>query len=601
LTRDGFAIAIHLIQKKLAGQDVPSKLPPSLIPPSARVSALGTSPFSPANAESHQEPEPTTDLFLFDDAPPYSPLSQQPPNIFGDGSDLSALLVEKTEIEGALLRDKEEARELHKRMIEMDKHVEALKADVEKEAKQQKGLLAIVRKQLSTKESEKVKAEREHAEAVEELSSITGEKDTVDAELAIMTSLEPKVAQRTLSSDSLASQPIPMTPDNGPDLLALPPVKSNNPFERLAMSSLLLRRSPSPSIQGSKLPGSDLLPVAASSTFNSFSAVQTPANPKSSQPSGETMGKMPASVTPVNFSFDPGFDDGFDFASESASKTLEIEIQDLNKTTQQVEFDDTGPSTPFYLPPPYKDRTSRTFDSVFASAGFGSSPVLKVEDKPIIDSPPVLSRSDEPSISGFFPQPPSLTPVRYPQFRSSSVLYRSDEPQASMSGFLPQPPSLTPGRYPQFRSSSVLYRSDEPSISGSFPEPPSLTSGRYPQFRSSSVLSRSDEPSMSGFFPEPRSLTQSPQRRSSSVLYRSDEPSTSRFFPEPRSLTQSPQRRSSSVLYRSDEPSTSGFFSQPPSLRSPQPRSSSSSTSKDIHDKPKEPLAHHSKLGVRPI
>ena len=83
LTRDGFAIAMHLIQKKLAGQDVPSKLPPSLMPPSARVSTLGTSPFSPANAQSHQEPEPATDLFSFDDTPPSSALSQQPPNNFG--------------------------------------------------------------------------------------------------------------------------------------------------------------------------------------------------------------------------------------------------------------------------------------------------------------------------------------------------------------------------------------------------------------------------------------------------------------------------------------------------------------------------------------
>ena len=71
LTRDGFAVAMHLIQKKLAGQDIPSKLPPSLMPPSARVSALGTSPFLVAN---HQEPEPATDLFSFDDTPPSSPL-----------------------------------------------------------------------------------------------------------------------------------------------------------------------------------------------------------------------------------------------------------------------------------------------------------------------------------------------------------------------------------------------------------------------------------------------------------------------------------------------------------------------------------------------
>jgi epidermal growth factor receptor substrate 15 len=617
--------------------------------------------------------------------------------LIGAESDLSAIRVEKAEIEGAFLRDKEEARELHKRMIETGKQAEALKADVErlkKEAKQQKGLLAIARKQLSTKESEKGKAEREHAEAVEELSSITRDKDTVDAELAIMTSPEPKVARRTLSSDSLsfaASQPIPMTPD-----LSLPPVKSNNPFERLAMSSPLSQRSSSPfSIQGSappslssteptslppsttnevslELPEPDLL--AASSTFNSFSAVQTPASPKFSQLSGdlhlqsvlspatvndtdyfvtpptsvehgsdaslthpkerfpsldklpdsiptnamdslppkhlstadvdtnlvahlkeldieksddsdsdsndekplavlaaniskrptkstplsqgidtnssapasaptsafddifgpdnadevqthlpttgnpipsnvsivpsehtedtihtstqasnvagvnefdETMGKMPASATPANFSFGPGFDDNFDFASASASKTLEepkIEIQDRKKTTQKVEFDDifkdedvpktTGPSTPFYLPPTDKDRTSGTFDAIFA--GFESSPVLKLEDKPNVDSPTALSRSDEPSIPGSFPQLPSLT----------------------------TPPAQT-----------------------------IITS------------------------------------------------------PRPSDIKPTPLRERS-----------------PPPLRSPQqPRSSSSSSSKDNHDKPKEPQARHSKLSVRPI
>jgi epidermal growth factor receptor substrate 15 len=541
--------------------------------------------------------------------------------LIGAESDLSAIRVEKAEIEGAFLRDKEEARELHKRMIETGQQAEALKADVEKlkkEAKQQKGLLAIARKQLSTKESEKAKAEREHVEAVEELSSITRDKDAVDAELTVITSPEPTVAQRTLSSDSLdfaASQPIPMTPDSS----ALSPTKSNNPFERLAMSSPLLQRSPSPfSVQGVlsppslsstepaslplstaneislELPEPDLL--TTSSTFDSPSAVQTSASPEPSQPGGdlhlrtvlspatangtdyfvtpptsakhdsdaslthpqegfppldevpdsipttamdslssknlfpdvdtnldtrlkeldieesdsdsdsndekplavlaasiskqptkstspsqgidingsspasaptsafddifgsenadevqmhlattgnlipssisivpskhaegiihtssqalnvaganefdETMGKMPSSAAPANFSFDSGFDDNFDFTS--ASKTLEepkIETQEAKKTIQKVEFDDifrdddvpaTTALTPFYLPPP---ETSGTFDAVFA--GFESSAVPKVEDKPIVND---QTRSVEPLIPGSLP--PTLT------------------------------------------------------------------------------------------------------------------------------------------------------------------------------------------------
>lgn len=163
-------------------------------------------------------------------------------------SDLSAVRVEKAEIEGAFLRDKEEARDLHKRMVEAGQHAEALKADVEKlkkEAKQQKGLLAIARKQLSTKEAEKAKTEKEHEEAVAELNSVTTEKEGVEAEI---TSIEADIANlataaeeakhtRSLSPvDSLgfaAAQALPVSPE-----LASPTsVKSNNPFERLALSS----------------------------------------------------------------------------------------------------------------------------------------------------------------------------------------------------------------------------------------------------------------------------------------------------------------------------------------------------------------------------
>lgn len=68
LTRDGFAVAMHLIQKKLAGKDVPVTLPPSLVPPSARVAVSTSSPFSPAT----QTQQPAVDLFSFDDTPPPS-------------------------------------------------------------------------------------------------------------------------------------------------------------------------------------------------------------------------------------------------------------------------------------------------------------------------------------------------------------------------------------------------------------------------------------------------------------------------------------------------------------------------------------------------
>jgi hypothetical protein len=63
-------VAMHLIQKKLAGGDIPASLPPTLIPPSMRSTANGTSPFSPASPQFQQEV--THDLFSFDDTPPAS-------------------------------------------------------------------------------------------------------------------------------------------------------------------------------------------------------------------------------------------------------------------------------------------------------------------------------------------------------------------------------------------------------------------------------------------------------------------------------------------------------------------------------------------------
>lgn len=84
LTRDGFAVAMHLIQNKLAGKEIPATLPPSLVPPSARSALNSGSPFSPAT-QTQQHQEPAVDLFSFDDTPPASAAAQSssfsPPNI----------------------------------------------------------------------------------------------------------------------------------------------------------------------------------------------------------------------------------------------------------------------------------------------------------------------------------------------------------------------------------------------------------------------------------------------------------------------------------------------------------------------------------------
>lgn len=72
LTRDGFAVAMHIIMGRLAGKDIPSTLPPSLIPPSMRAAAVpSASPFHPPASESLKD-------LLWDDGPSSSPVTSQP-------------------------------------------------------------------------------------------------------------------------------------------------------------------------------------------------------------------------------------------------------------------------------------------------------------------------------------------------------------------------------------------------------------------------------------------------------------------------------------------------------------------------------------------
>jgi epidermal growth factor receptor substrate 15 len=70
LTKDEFAVAMHLIQNQLAGKDVPATLPLSLIPPAFRgLAGQGQSQMHVSPAQAHVEP--LRDL-LWDDTPPVS-------------------------------------------------------------------------------------------------------------------------------------------------------------------------------------------------------------------------------------------------------------------------------------------------------------------------------------------------------------------------------------------------------------------------------------------------------------------------------------------------------------------------------------------------
>ncbi|KIY64907.1 hypothetical protein CYLTODRAFT_380256 [Cylindrobasidium torrendii FP15055 ss-10] len=161
-------------------------------------------------------------------------------------SDLSAVRVEKSEVEQSLLRDKEEVRDLQRKMMEYSQQTESLKAETEKlkkEAKQQRGLLAIARKQLHSKEVERSKAASAKEEASDDHAAALREKAEIEAEIAkppIGFATPDRVVspgrERSFSEDSLsfaAAQPLPGSSAVSPSVKS---ANSNNPFH-LVMSS----------------------------------------------------------------------------------------------------------------------------------------------------------------------------------------------------------------------------------------------------------------------------------------------------------------------------------------------------------------------------
>lgn len=207
-------------------------------------------------------------------------------------SDLSAVRVEKVEIEGAFLRDKEDVRELHRKMAETGTEIVGLKLEIEKakkDAKQQKGLLAIARKQLIAKETEKSKVVKDLEDALEEVKEATSERESAQAGLkteddisvlqnghGTVQSPVVKSPETDLMSVAIA-QPLPTSMPVSPDP-ATPSgssMKTNNPFDRLTRSgSSASNRSHSP--------------------FKSF--------PDTTQVKTPTIGPVDAAIDPFRFS-----------------------------------------------------------------------------------------------------------------------------------------------------------------------------------------------------------------------------------------------------------------------------------------------------------
>lgn len=171
-------------------------------------------------------------------------------------SDLSALRADKAEIEGSVLRDKEEIRDLQRKLKVVGEQTTLTKAEVEKlkrDARQQKGLLAIARKQLTTAEENAEKARKEALAQQEELARIQEELDSTNAATEALYSAKGTsmtgtdgIASEAPTPDPVAfpaSVPLPETPEvQSPSIAA----KSNNPFGRLTRQNSTASNTASP-------------------------------------------------------------------------------------------------------------------------------------------------------------------------------------------------------------------------------------------------------------------------------------------------------------------------------------------------------------------
>lgn len=195
-------------------------------------------------------------------------------------SDLSGVRVEKSEVEQSLLHAKEEIRELQRKMTETGSTIEVVKAEVErakKEAKHQKGLLVVAKKQLATKEAEKAKISQELQEAVADAEEATRERETAEAELI----KEPKglntsnglpfAPSPSLSGRSVTSpaQPLPGSPGAPSPVIGSATAKSNNPFEHQ-----LFAASPGP--QSPFLPFAESTPATVITAQNEGTTTDNP-------------------------------------------------------------------------------------------------------------------------------------------------------------------------------------------------------------------------------------------------------------------------------------------------------------------------------------
>lgn len=237
-------------------------------------------------------------------------------------SDLSALRSEKDELEQALLRDKEEVRGLQRKMKEVDDEKATLKNLLEKlkkEARQQKGMVTIAKKQLSTSETNRDAAQKDlddhHKSAAEEddegmgagmaaglgaaggaalgagaagAAGLFGSEDRSGAASPFGQAASPPTeAVSPGGFESAANVPLPATPK------ALSPVatgassRSNNPFDRLRTQS----RGPAPP------PPQSQSPAGSQAEIEPTTAVDETTREEASSPGNLATGALVGATT----------------------------------------------------------------------------------------------------------------------------------------------------------------------------------------------------------------------------------------------------------------------------------------------------------------
>lgn len=164
--------------------------------------------------------------------------------------ELSAVKAERNEIQSALLRDKEEVRELQRKLKEAGAETEALKVGLEKlkkDARQQKGLLAIAKKQLATAEAEKLKVHKEIENAEVELDDVTKEKARAETQISVLAAALPgdSSARNSIETPGRMSSPVPSVVAANIPIPSTPapsspsvPRQATNPFDLLILGAL---------------------------------------------------------------------------------------------------------------------------------------------------------------------------------------------------------------------------------------------------------------------------------------------------------------------------------------------------------------------------